>query len=137
MPNWKKYKKKEIIVEAFMYKGGYVHGVVKNDDGMPVISMPSGDIHVNKGEYILKSGKGMYETMPADEFENSFVSVHENTGEILDCPCCGTQSSVVSKEQTSGNGILFYVRCGNKDCRLRTKNCGSKTEAIEIWNKRT
>lgn len=136
MANWKKYKKKEEVVEALFYKGGYVHGIVVDKDGVPMISMSSGDIPVNKGEYILKDGKGKYKTISSTEFEKNYTPCQEKNGSIDVCPCCGSQASVVDKEQTSGNGLLFYVRCGNKDCRLRTKNCGSRSEALEIWNKR-
>ncbi|MBQ6519005.1 MAG: hypothetical protein IJI14_09805 [Anaerolineaceae bacterium] len=133
---WNKYKRKSDIIEAFVYKGGYVHGIVTEDNGISMVSMSTGDIPVKKGDYVLKSGKGEYSVVSAAEFERDYVPVISSENDIPDCPCCGSSASVVKKETENGSSVLYYVRCSNKDCRVRTKNCGSKTEALQIWSKR-
>ncbi len=136
MPNWEKYKKKEKVVDAFAYKGGYVHGIIEDRNGEPMITAATGDTPVKKGDYIIRQEKGAYEVVPADLFSGAYIPIKAAAGEMPDCPCCGKPASVVKKDAGTGNNILFYVRCTNKECRLRTKSCGSKAEAIEIWSKR-
>ena len=139
MPDWNKYKRKNKIVEAFVYKGGYVHGIIEDVNNVPMISVPSGDQPINKGDYVVKEGKGDYKAIPASEFEKEYEKIKEktNSAEPIKCPCCGEEASIVKKDAETGNRVQFYVRCVNKDCRLRTKSCGSQTEAVSIWNKRT
>lgn len=133
---WEKYKRKSEIIETIKYKGGFVHGVVTLENGEGVIRTKSGEISVNKGDFIVKGDKGEYFVLPAAEIEKNFVPV-PNAGDIEYCPCCGSTAAVVAKEQDPGKVQLFYVRCDNKECRMRTKTCKSKQEAIQLWNKRT
>lgn len=137
MASWEKYRSKSDIIEAIQFTGDCIHGLISKNNGSYIIKSPYGDTVVKKSDYIVKTGKGSYETVPASEFEKKYEKVPaKKTGEPDICPCCGSSAAIVKKEQESGKGILFYVRCGNKDCRLRTKNCGSTEEALKIWNNR-
>lgn len=60
--------------------------------------------------------------------------------QVKDCPFCGHHARVVGLDKIDHIGMfgkrtwLYQVRC-NK-CSMRTKDCKTEKQALEIWNRR-
>ena len=69
----------------------------------------------------------------ATQFPTRFSGrIEHNTEERLEsCPCCGSHAQVIIHPE----GI--QVACSDKEqCKLQTAKFGTRTSAIEAWNRR-
>jgi transcription elongation factor Elf1 len=94
---------------------------------------------------LSKSMKNELRLTPPKNFTitDEDIAVHLGSGEILNCPFCGSQASSAGiKNELSGNTV-YSVRCnGSLQCTANAFSCckdpvEARINAIARWNRRT
>lgn len=84
-----KYRKKPVVIEAFLYTGNHKRGtdltwideavdkdIIFYEYGQMVIDTPEGIMIANKGDYIIKGVKGEIYPCKADIFKMTYEKVN-------------------------------------------------------------